>query len=277
MKYLLLVLLTLTAFAAPENDFKDRHYLLEVNRGNVPGHSIVHKFGSNDSVGTSYVPITSAGVYQTPTGLVSLEIVSSSANDAAAGSGARTVTITGINDTNGSWTEDTETVTMNGTSAVALTKQWRRVYRLRVATSGTYGSASGSSHNSTITLRVAGAGATWGTIVSDGGFGFGSSEIAGFTIPKGKRGIILHKDVFVDASKPADILFFVRDQADMTTAPYGTMRVLEVERAVESPLAIDVPAGQSLIEGPADVGFMAKLPSGTGYVGADFDILLIEH
>ena len=150
---ILLILISFSAFASTNraNDNKTRKFLLEVNKGNVPRHELIHKFGANDAVGTTYEPITGSGLYQTPTGLVSLEVVSSSANDAAAGTGARTVTIYGINDTNGSWTEDTETVTMNGTTAVALTKQWRRVYRVRVTTSGTYGSATASSHNSTIT------------------------------------------------------------------------------------------------------------------------------
>ena len=53
------------------------------------------------------------------------------------------------------------------------------------------------------------------------------------------------------------------------------MRVLEVTRNVTLPLSIDQVAGQAIIEGPADVGFMAKLASGSGAIGVDFDTLLI--
>lgn len=49
----------------------------------LPGKSVVRKFGRNTAIGTSITPITMSGLYQTPTSSQSLEIVSSSANDAS--------------------------------------------------------------------------------------------------------------------------------------------------------------------------------------------------
>lgn len=57
---------------------------------------------------TSYVQLTTG---------TALEVVSSSASDAAAGTGARTVKIEGLD---GSYVPFSETVTLNGTTAVAL-------------------------------------------------------------------------------------------------------------------------------------------------------------
>jgi len=279
MRYLLLILLlTNVCFAKDPKDFKsNKEWLIEVNKGNVKNHDIVHKFGENDNVGTTLVPVTSDGIYQTPTTLISLEIISSSTNDAAAGSGARTVTIYGINDTNGSWTEDEETITMNGTTAVASTKTWRRIFRMKVVTSGTYATSAAPSHNSTITLRVSGAGATWATINTENSFGFGVSQIGAYTIPKGKKGILLVKHIFVDATKPATVLFFVRANADTVSAPFGPMRVTEVQHNVTEHLTVDSKSGEDVIMGPADIGFMASLSSGTGSVEVEFELLVISN
>jgi hypothetical protein len=63
-----------------------------------------------------------------------LDVISSSANDAAAGTGARTLTIYGLaND----GTPQNETVTLNGQTAVTTTKAFWRVFGALVATAGT--------------------------------------------------------------------------------------------------------------------------------------------
>lgn len=79
-----------------------------------------------------------------------LEVVSSSANDAAAGTGARTVTIIYLNP---SGAVLSETVTLNGTSAVATvaTNIWR-ILDMWCASFG-----SGGTNAGTITLRVVSA------------------------------------------------------------------------------------------------------------------------
>lgn len=271
MKFLLLFLISFNASA-----FLNKDWLLETNKGKVEGHEIVHKFGRNPSVGTSYAVLASATVYQTPTTLEALEVVSDSANDTAAGSGARTITIMGINDVNGSWTEDSETIILNGTTTVASTKTWRRIYRMNVATSGTYATSAGSSHSSTITVRAAGAGATWAMILSDGGFGLGSSEIGSFTIPKGKTGIIVSEHMYVDASKPASVLVYKRENTDTVSAPYSPMKVIQVLNNVSEHINVSTRSGLGKIVGPADVGYMAKLGSGSGAIGIEFEIVMYD-
>ena len=44
----------------------NKDFYAEVAKGKVAGHTIVHKFGHNDTVGTTYEPITATGVYNTP-------------------------------------------------------------------------------------------------------------------------------------------------------------------------------------------------------------------
>ena len=71
-------------------------WIIAARQGIIPGVKIVHKWGHNTNVGTSFVPVTSSGTYQTPTSAQALEILSSDANDAAAGTGARTVIVEGL-------------------------------------------------------------------------------------------------------------------------------------------------------------------------------------
>ena len=169
-------------------------FYTEVRKGNVVGHSIVQKFGAIEGVTTTLSPVTSSGKYPTPTAVVALELVSSdNTNDIPAGTGALSVTIEGISNTNGVWTEESQTIALNGTTAVAVPNSMLRVYRMFVATSGVYATATTPSHNSTITLRVSGAGATWQQITPTGTFGLSQAEIAVYTVPKGKTGYLLNK------------------------------------------------------------------------------------
>ena len=76
------------------NDKRD--FYVEVMLGIVPGHSWVQKFGKNQAVATTIVPIAIGGVYQTPTTAVTLEVISDDADDAADGTGARNIILQGF-------------------------------------------------------------------------------------------------------------------------------------------------------------------------------------
>lgn len=98
-------------------------YLL-VSQGKIPGMSIVQKFGRNTDVDSGTLPEDMWGGSSTYTGFPvggnaeRLAFVSTSADDAEAGTGARTVTIIGLD---GNWNQQTETVTLNGLTTVYST------------------------------------------------------------------------------------------------------------------------------------------------------------
>lgn len=239
--------------------------------GDVSGWTAVRKFGAADSIGTSQTVIASAKTYQTPTSAQALEILSSDANDTSAGTGARTVTVHGLGS---DWTETSETVAMNGTSAVALSTSFVRVFRMYVATSGTYATASASSHAGTITLRGDGGGATWATINTIGGVGIGQSEIGVYTVPAGKQAIVLGRELTVETNKSVNVEFYFRENADTVSAPFSAMRVLEVDRAVDGDLERTYPEPLGPFTGPCDIGFFAAATSGTASIEVSFSILL---
>lgn len=250
------------------------NYYTEVAYLNVTGVSIVHKFGSAQAVGTSLTPVTSSKTYQTPTALTSLEVVSDdNVNDVAGGSGARSITIIGLST---GWTEVEETIALNGTTAVAAANQYFRIYRAYVASSGSYATASLSSHSSTITLQTTGAGAVWATIGSEGAFGKAQTEIAVYTIPSGKKGYVLTKHIEVDGNKSMDVLMFKRENADTVAAPYSVMRIVEEDKGLTGGHNVEFQVPKLIGTGPCDVGFMAQTGVGTSDLSVEFEILLVD-
>lgn len=110
-----------------------------------------------------------------PTAALAMEIVSSSANDTAAGTGARTVLVTYLDST---YTSLTTTATMNGTTAVALPGTILRVQSAVVLTNGT----PGSNNLGNIQIRAAGGlGATYNYMP----IGVGITRSTLYTVPTG--------------------------------------------------------------------------------------------
>lgn len=249
-------------------------FYVEIKKGNVPGHSIISKFGAIKNLTTALTPITTAGVYPTPAALTSLEFLSDNANDTAAGTGATKVTFEGLGP---GWTLLSEEIATNGLTPVALANQYYRIFRKYVSESGTYASAAGASHAGILTLREASAGPTWATIELEGGFGLGQSQIAAYTIPEGKRAAIISKHFTTETNKPVTFIFFTRPNADDVTTPYtGVMRTKEMERGIDTTYAVKPVAPTGFEQGPCDVGFMGNTAASTADVSLDFEILLID-
>ena len=140
------------------------------------GYTRTAAFGFNPSIDIATVPEdvwTGGGIYPWMTAATSLEIVSTSAADTAAGTGARSVLITGL-DIN--YVAVTQTVVLNGTTAVALATQLFRVNSMLVLSAGT-----GTTNAGTINLRDSGG----GTVRSIIGVGVGLTQQSPFTVPAG--------------------------------------------------------------------------------------------
>lgn len=251
--------------------FGSSDYYTQVALGLVPGATIERVFGEA-TLGTTYTPLSTTLTYQTPTAATNLEIVSSSASDAAAGIGAQTVTIVGID---ANWLEISQTVTMNGITAVAIPTALLRVTKIFVATSGSYANMTTASHVGTITVRTAGAGVSWGLIETATGWAAGQSAIGCYTVPSGKTAYLVWKVVNAESGKVVDVRFFQRPFTNDVTTPYtGVMKQVEREaNAVgESQHTMKAPIGPFV--GPCDVGFIGKVSTGTAIISAEFQLLL---
>lgn len=250
-----------------------REFYQRVSEGLEPGYSLIHKFGAGD-ITTTFLPITFDNTYKTPTTATALEFLSDSGDDTSGGSGAREITIIGLND---SWEEVTQILVTDGATPVALATDLTRLYRWYVSQSGTYATELAGSHAGTMTIRVSGGGATWGTIgISP--FPAGQSQIGVYSIPTGKTGYLLSKNVFTDTNKTADIYFFQRPLIDDVSSPFtGTMRLVEREVGVQGGYSLVTVAPKGPFVGPCDLGFMGKVSSGTAEVSVEFELLIIDN
>ena len=182
---------------------------IPIASGSVTGYTAIHKFGRNPNIGNAPETIWMyGGKYQyLAVGAAStLYAYSADSEDSAAGDGARTVTILGLdNDFN----EIEETVTVGG---AATTLEFLRVYRAFVATAGS------SNTNEGNVLISTGAGGT-GTVLADIGligtgstFGLGQTQLALYTIPAGKRGYLTTWNVgLAPANNKATVLLKSRE------------------------------------------------------------------
>lgn len=250
---------------------------LTIAKGEVENHSLVQKFGTNEAVGTSYVPVASGGVYQTPmsTSAVAVRLkAGGNANDTAAGSGAREVTIYGLDE---NFAEASEAIATNGaTVSLSTTTTFTRIFRARVTKSGTYAAASTGSHSAAITIEDASAN-VWAVIPFDG-FPFSTTEIASYSVAAGDVAYLLHADTFTDSAKITELLLFVREYADEVAAPHsGAMRVLAHFHQKGGEASRNYTHAPIKIVGPADVGFMAKVSVGPAVVSAGFELLVISE
>lgn len=160
-------------------------FLLALSRGRIDGMSIALFQGENPEIDLATVPediVAFGGTYQFQSTAQSLEVLSSSAADAAAGTGARTVVVTLLNS---SYVTVSETVTLNGLTPVALSTQGIRCNGFRCDDVG-----SGAVNAGDVQLRVAGGGAIQAYIPA----GKGRNQCGVFTVPAGYTGWLMDGD-----------------------------------------------------------------------------------
>jgi hypothetical protein len=123
---------------------------------------------TNPDVDTGTIPETiwsAGGLYTFPAAAAATTIVSGSANDAAAGTGARTVLVEGLL---AGYVFNSETVTLNGMTPVALASNYLRINKMTVMTAGT-----GQTNAGAIDCQIGGTTANYisvGKSISQNGF-----------------------------------------------------------------------------------------------------------
>ena len=178
--------------ALPTTDAEVKAFLAQwdvniaARAGLISGLSGFRKFGANQDIDTGTTPETIwnvGGLYpwndQTTT--FQAEVVSTSANDAAAGTGSRTIRVIGL--AGDDWLQVTEDVTMNGTTPVTTVRtDWRRIDRMVGLTAGSLGLNDGD-----ISASATGGGDTYAQM----GAGFGQTQLCAMTIPGDRVGLLM--------------------------------------------------------------------------------------
>jgi len=170
---------------------QDIPYLHSVTLGKQVAAGRVAALGRSTIATTGSVPVDmweGAAAYPFMTAATSLELVSDNANDSAAGTGGRSVLVSGLN---ASFAQISETVIPNGTTAVALTQQFYRINSLILTSAG-----SGKVNAGQIVIRDAGAGTTRAIMTA----GIGISRQAVYTVPAGYTLLLENVEMQINSS-----------------------------------------------------------------------------
>lgn len=166
---------------------------LQVARGFIEGHKTLFKFGNNPDINGSLETIWSqGGIYSYPAAAIQMKVSSSSASDTALGTGARTVFVYGLD---ANYREISETVTLDGQTAVLTTNSYLRVSRAYVVTAGSGGTAAGDIYVGTGVV-TAGVPATVYAVIT---LGENQTTMAVWTVPA-KHTLYVYRGFFSAAS-----------------------------------------------------------------------------
>ena len=151
---------------------------LQVARGQITMHKTLFKFGFCDA-GTSFETVWAQGdIYVYPSAATVMKISSSSASDTSAGTGARTIAIFGLD---ADYNEISETVILNGQTAVNTVNSYLRITRMFVITAGSGATAAGTIYAGTGTVTSGVPATVYGMIA----IGANQTQMALWTVPAG--------------------------------------------------------------------------------------------
>lgn len=171
-----------------------------IAEGIIANHIGLNKFGHNGNVGTTEEvvwPLSDGHAYLSAA--ETLQVSSSDVDDTAAGTGARTVLLTG--QTTG-FIEITETVTLNGTSSVETTSSFLRIYRASVITAG-----ASLTNEGLISIKDNADTVTLAQVVA----GRGQSQMAFWTVPAGQKAFIPQIHAAETNNKKVTVRLYARD------------------------------------------------------------------
>jgi len=162
---------------------------LQVARGQVAFHETQFKFGFNSDIDDSLETVwAEGGLYSYLSAASVLKISSSSTDDTSAGTGARTITISGLD---ANYDEISESVTLNGQTAVNTTQSFLRVLRLIVDTAGSGGQNAGVIYAGTGTVTSGVPANKFGTIA----VGDNQTLMCFWTVPRGYTAFLYQIDM----------------------------------------------------------------------------------
>lgn len=191
---------------------------LQVARGQIAYHYSQFKFGFNADVDNLLETVwAQGGLYSYLAAATVLKISSSSTADTSAGTGARTVTIFGLD---ANYNEISETITLNGQTAVNSTNSYLRIFRMVVNTAGSGDQNAGVIYAGTGTVTTGVPANIYATIA----IGDNQTLMALWTVPAGHTAYLLQTDITLATtqnnkyctvsivSRPFGEVFQVRDR-----------------------------------------------------------------
>lgn len=239
----------------------------DIAQGKKGGVAKANKLGKCSDIDTGTVPefVTElGGVYSGfPVDTAeTITISSSSANDTAAGTGARTVRIIGLDS---DWNIVSETITLNGTTGVATTTVFRRAHTMFVTSAGSndFNEGTITATHTTTTSNV------FLTIIPE----VSSSNFCVYTVPANKIGIVVKYTGSIrrGASTSVDGAFWIRtfEASPRYRRPWSI--------GANSPLSIEPYGGIRFAEKTDIAMVVTEVSQNNTAVTTGFDIILVDN
>lgn len=245
---------------------KTEPFNLQLARGQIENHKYVFQFGSNPDInGTEETIWNEGGLYSYPSAATVMKVSSTSADDTAAGTGARTVVVMGLDE---NYDEAEETVTLNGQTEVTTTTTFIRVFRAYVATAGSGGTAAGTIYVGTGTVTAGVPATIYCTIT----LGQNASLAAIWTVPAGYTAYFTKGNVGTGSSNANQYIV-----ARLVQRPYGGVfrtAALVTLQNIDLPFNWEIPLP---FEEKTDIEARAYSSGSNNIVFADFEIIYIKN
>lgn len=247
----------------------NEEFFLQLVRGQIRAHSHVHKFGRNPDIDTAsgYEAIWNGGGDYTgfdATAAEVVEVFSSDAADDAAGTGARTIELFGLD---ANFAEVSETVSLDGTTAVDTTNSYIRLHRGIVRTAGTGGVNAG-----TITARQK---VTTANIFMVIPIGYNQTMIAAYTVPADKSAFLYCWSAGLAGNVNADCS--VRLKMRPENEVFQVKEELAVQGAGSSYIIRDFLFPKGIISEKTDIVIEANTDVNNTAVAGSFDLVLVDN
>lgn len=233
---------------------------INVSRGLVPGASRLQKVGYNPAVSTSDVTVWSeTASVSYPTVASTVKVSCGSSSDTSAGTGARTMRISGLDSF---FNPISEVITLNGQTPVISTLSYYRIIFLQVLTAG-----SGDTNVGTIYVGTGSVSSGIpSTIYNTIGPSFNRSLSAFTTIPAGSTGYLLDIGYGSTALDSTTMKFLLRANGGV----WQTARILiGLGGQLDSKLPVAIAAG-------TDMEVRASTVTDPAIVTAEMELLILQ-
>ena len=235
--------------------------------GLIAGVETVSKFGSNTDVGASEEDIWAAGGdYPWASADFIPQIYSGASSDGTAGSGCQVVTLLGLD---ANFAEQSEDITLAGTTTVTASLTFRRVFRVAVKDVGEYG----GTNNGAITIRAGAGGGVQALVVAERG----QTQLSMYTVPAGYTALLMRIHAVVSKGDTADIAMYQRPAADDVSPPVRGVKLVNFARGVEG-VSVQRFASSPVFGEKTDLWFRANRTSGSAAsVDVSYDLILFNN
>ena len=246
-------------------------FFFNIAQGIVDGKGYLVKFGRNPAITTGSTPEDVWSVGGLYTGQPDhsnapepVEVFSSSGNDNIFGTGATTVSISGLDE---NWEFVEEAIFMLGVTPNPSVTSWHRVNRVKVLGAGATGSNEG-----VITVRHV---TTTANVFAGVGIGNNQSTILAFTVPIGQTGYIRNARIAMTRTNgspgAADVSIRVKE-------PGGVYRAIRYQTLSDaSPMVLREDGGLKLPEMSDVKVTVESISDNTTTVAGDFEVLFVEN